>query len=44
LEDNKVDTFNKMQHHLITAALFLILSVIRFLGSGWGGESQLVGG
>jgi hypothetical protein len=31
-----------MQHHLITAALFLILSVIRFLGSGWGGESQLV--
>jgi hypothetical protein len=30
--------FNKMQHHLITATLFLIISMIWFLGSGWEGR------
>jgi hypothetical protein len=35
--------FNKMQHHLITATLFLIPSMIKFLGSGWGGKAKSVG-
>jgi hypothetical protein len=39
----KLIFFNKVQHHLITAALILILSVIRFLGTGQGGEPQSTG-
>jgi hypothetical protein len=42
-EEDGVEIFSKMEQHLITATLFIMLSVIGFLEIGWGSETQSLG-